>query len=95
MSPGRLVYIMMLYTPSAGWFQGSDGLVLGASIRVNGKVTSHQRVSSHLLVLDHIDSGPVEIAVTFSSEVCNKTTVTNYTSKMLHVYDFHSIPFYS
>ena len=34
------------------------------------------------------------IAVTFSNEVCSKTTVTNYTSKtnnsnMLHAYHFH------
>ena len=66
------------------------------SITVNGKVR-HQRVSSHLLTLDHMESGPVEIAVTFSGEVCNKTTVTNYTSKtnVLHVIPFSQLPLYS
>ena len=29
---------------------------------------------SHLLTLDYSETGPVEIAVTFSSAVCNKTT---------------------
>ncbi|CAI8053492.1 hypothetical protein GBAR_LOCUS29246 [Geodia barretti] len=33
---------------------------------------------SHLLTLDYSETGPVEIAVTFSSAVCNKTTVTHY-----------------
>ena len=36
---------------------------------------------SHLLTLDYSETGPVEIAVTFSSAVCNKTTVTHYLSK--------------
>ena len=36
---------------------------------------------SHLLTFDYSETGPVEIAVTFSSAVCNKTTVTHYLSK--------------
>ena len=36
---------------------------------------------SHLLTLDYSETGPVEIAVTFSSAVCNKTTVIHYLSK--------------
>ena len=36
---------------------------------------------SHLLTLDYSETGPVEIAVTFSSAVCNKTTVTHYLGK--------------
>ena len=37
---------------------------------------------SHLLTLDYSETGPVEIAVTFSSSVCNKTTITHYNGKI-------------
>ena len=40
---------------------------------------------SHLLTLDYSETGPVEIAVTFSfsSSVCNKTTITQYNGKIV------------
>ena len=37
---------------------------------------------SHLLTLDYSETGPVEIAVTFSSSVCNKTTITHYNGEI-------------
>ena len=41
---------------------------------------------SHLLTLDYSETGPVEIAVTFSSTVCNKTTtITHYLGKTWYV----------
>ena len=43
--------------------------------------TGYERAGSgdsHLLTLDYSETGPVEIAVTFSSSVCNKTTITHY-----------------
>ena len=47
--------------------------------------TGYERAGSgdsHLLTLDYSETGPVEIAVTFSSSVCNKTTITHYNGKM-------------
>ena len=41
--------------------------------RVTASEDSHQ--------LNFTDNGPVEIAVTFSSSVCNKTVTTNYSSE--------------
>ena len=44
--------------------------------------THYERGSSedsHLLTLDYSETGPVEIAVTFSSAVCNKTSSLTYT----------------
>ena len=41
--------------------------------RVTGSEDSHQ--------LNFTDTGPVEIAVTFSDDVCSKTTVTSYSSE--------------
>jgi hypothetical protein len=41
---------------------------------------------SHLLTLDYSETGPVEIAVTFSSAVCNKTTVTHYLEVLTSVH---------
>ena len=41
--------------------------------RVTGSEDSHQ--------LNFTDPGPVEIAVTFSDDVCSKTTVTSYSSE--------------
>ena len=47
--------------------------------------TGYERAGSgdsHLLTLDYSETGPVEIAVTFSSSVCNKTTITHYNGKI-------------
>ena len=67
------------------------------SVRVNGEITRYKWANSHLVTFDYTVTGAVEIAVTFSSEICNKTTVTNYTSKtnMLHVHHFSTSPLYS
>ena len=39
--------------------------------------------SYYLLTIDYNEIGPLEIAVTFSNNVCNKTTVIEYNSKSL------------
>ena len=62
--------------------------------------THYERGSSedsHLLTLDYSETGPVEIAVTFSSAVCNKTTVTHYLGKtvFLSCGVCHSLHIYS
>ena len=47
--------------------------------------TGYERAGSgdsHLLTLDYSETGPVEIAVTFSSSVCNKTTITHYNGEI-------------
>ena len=43
--------------------------------RVTGSEDSHQ--------LNFTDTGPVEIAVTFSDDVCSKSTVTSYSSERM------------
>ena len=54
---------------------------------------------SYLLTLYYSETGPVEIAVTFSSAVCNKTTVTHYLGKTVFlscgVCVCHSLHIYS
>ena len=62
--------------------------------------THYERGSSedsHLLALDYSETGQVEIAVTFSSAVCNKTTVTHYLGKtvFLSCGVCHSLHIYS
>ena len=59
--------------------------------------THYERGDSHLLTLDYSETGPVEIAVTFSSAVCNKTTVTHYLGKtvFLSCGVCHSLHIYS
>ena len=62
--------------------------------------THYERGSSedtHPLTLDYSETGPVEIAVTFSSAVCNKTTVTHYLGKtvFLSCGVCHSLHIYS
>ena len=50
----------------------------------SGATRHYERVSSedsHLLTLDYSETGPVEISVTFSSHLCNKTTVITYLGK--------------
>ena len=69
-------------------------------IYVSGGVTHYERGSSedsHLLTLDYSETGPVEIIVTFSSAVCNKTTVTHYLGKtvFLSCGVCHSLHIYS
>ncbi|CAI8018966.1 hypothetical protein GBAR_LOCUS11449 [Geodia barretti] len=61
--------------------QGNVTISVDGSERAISDPTYHERGSSedsHLLTLDYSETGPVEIAVTFSSAVCNKTTVTHY-----------------
>ena len=69
-------------------------------ITVSGGTSHYERASSedyHLLTLDYSETGPVEIAVTFSSAVCNKTTVTHYLGKtvFLSCGVCHSLHIYS
>ena len=69
-------------------------------ITVSGGATHYERASSedsHLLTLDYSETGLVEIAVTFSSAVCNKTTVTHYLGKtvFLSCGVCHSLHIYS
>ena len=47
---------------------------------------------SHLLTLDYSETGPMEIAVTFSSAACNKTTVTHYLGKTYYVTSVNNDP---
>ena len=66
----------------------------------NSGATHYERGSSedsHLLTLDYSENGPVEIAVTFSSAVCNKTTVIHYLGKtvFLSCGVCHSLHIYS
>ena len=44
--------------------------------------TGYERAGSGDSHLDYSETGPVEIAVTFSSSVCNKTTITHYNGKI-------------
>ena len=39
--------------------------------------------SYSVLATDYTETGPLEIAVTFSNNVCSKTTAINYRSKSL------------
>ena len=53
-------------------------------VGVSGAMRHYERVSSegsHLLTLDYSETGPVEISVTFSGHLCNKTTVITYLGK--------------
>ena len=53
-------------------------------VHSSGAMRHYERVSSegsHLLTLDYSETGPVEISVTISSHLCNKTTVITYLSK--------------
>ena len=82
----------------------SEEVVLNTTISWHGVhssgATRYERGSSedsHLLTLDYSETGPVEIAVTFSSAVCNKTTVTHYLGKtvFLSCGVCHSLHIYS
>ena len=46
-------------------------------------IIHYENDSYYLLTIDYNETGPLEIAVTFSSNVCNKTTVIQYNSKSL------------
>ena len=85
-------------------FQQSEKVALNTTISWRGVhssgATHYERGSSedsHLLTLDYSETGPVEIAVTFSSAVCNKTTVTHYLGKtvFLSCGVCHSLHIYS
>ena len=56
-------------------------------VGVSGATRQYERViseDSHLLTLDYSETGPVEISVTFSSHLCNKTTVITYLRKTVY-----------
>ena len=44
-------------------------------------IIHYENDSYYLLTIDYNETGPLEIAVTFSSNVCSKTTVIQYNSK--------------
>ena len=46
-------------------------------------IIHYENDSYYLLTIDYSETGPLEIAVTFSSNVCSKTTVIQYNSKSL------------
>ena len=56
-------------------------------VHSSGATRHYDRVSSedsHLLTLDYSEIGPVELSVTFSSHLCNKTTVITYLGKTVY-----------
>ena len=58
---------------------------MSVNTTISWRGTGYERAGSgdsHLLTLDYSETGPVEIAVTFSSSVCNKTTITHYNGKI-------------
>ena len=68
-------------------FQRGDMISVNTTISWRGS-TGYERAGSgdsHLLTLDYSETGPVEIAVTFSSSVCNRTTITHYNGKTIHI----------
>ena len=85
-------------------FQQSEEVAVNTTISWHvvhsSGATHYERSSSeesYLLTLDYFETGPVEIAVTFSSAVCNKTTVTHYLGKtvFLSCGVCHSLHIYS
>ena len=46
-------------------------------------IIHYENDSYYLLKIDYNETGPLEIAVTFSSNVCSKTTVIQYNSESL------------
>ena len=55
----------------------------------SSEVIHYQNANSegyHVLILSYLVTGPLEIAVTFSNLVCNKTSFTQYTGKISCIY---------
>ena len=80
-SPGRLLNVEVETHTFKNPFQSNHIIAVNTTISWRGVHSSGARhyergssEDSHLLTLDYSETGPVEIAVTFSSAVCNKTT---------------------
>ena len=97
---------MLSYTTLCTIFHSQNGDMESMSTTISwhgvnsSGATHYERGSSensHLLTLDYSETGPVEIAVTFSGAVCNKTTVTHYLGKtvFLSCGVCHSLHIYS
>ena len=87
MSPGRLVDIVINTVTISFIFQSShltsvNQIISWHSFSLND-IIHYENDSYYLLTIDYNETGPLEIAVTFSSNVCNKTTVIQYNSKSL------------
>ena len=89
MSPGRLVdiVILILLLAMSFIFQSShlssvNQIISWHSASMND-IMHYENDSYYLLTIDYNETGPLEIAVTFSNNVCYKTTVIQYNSKSL------------
>ena len=87
MSPGRLVDIVINNVTMSIIFQSShltsvNQIISWHSASMND-IIHYENDSYYLLTIDYNETGPLEIAVTFSSNVCSKTTVIQYNSKSL------------
>ena len=87
MSPGRLVDIIINTVTISMIFQSShlssvNQIISWHSSSMND-IIHYENDSYYLLTIDYNDTGPLEIAVTFSNDVCNKTTAIQYNSKSL------------
>ena len=87
MSPGRLVDIVINTVTISMIFQNSHLTSVNQIISWHSASTNdiihYENDSYYLLTIDYNETGPLEIAVTFSSNDCNKTTVNQYNSKSL------------
>ena len=86
MSPGRLVDIVINTVTISMIFQNShlssvNQIISWHSVSMNDII--HYENDSYCLLIDYNETGPLEIAVTFSNNVSNKTTVIQYNSKSL------------
>ena len=87
MSPGRLVDIIINTVTISMIFQSShlssvNQIISWHSASMND-IIHYENDSYYLLTIDYNETGPLEIAVTFSSNVCSETTVIQYNSKSL------------
>ena len=87
MSPGRLVDIVINTVTMSMKFQSShlssvNQIISWHSSSMND-IIHYENDSYYLLTIDYNDTGPLEIAVTFSNNVCGKTTAIQYNSKSL------------
>ena len=85
MSPGRLVDIVINTVTMSFIFQNShltsvNQIISWHSSSMND-IIHYENDSYYLLTIDYNETGPLEIAVTFSNNVCSKTTVIQYNSK--------------
>ena len=87
MSPGRLVDIVINTVTMSMIFQSShlssvNQIISWHSASMND-IIHYENDSYYLLTIDYNETGPLEIAVTFSNDVSSKTTVIQYNSKSL------------